>query len=229
MGLTYTNIQHEFRKNNELSCNEYVLLDMIYFLQTSPLSKIQGWCYMKRDTMADEIGISKQGILKMIDRLIISNFIERDEETKYLRTTRKWNLVYFNSGKQSVPTVNKVTESSKQSSPETSENNPTYNSTIEDNNKDNIKRKRFISPTINDIEIYVSDKYNASQLAASNFADKFFNHYQSKGWKVGSSKMEDWNAAINGVWKKTAEEFCLLYPKTTIDQAKRRTLNDKYE
>lgn len=137
MNLTYTTIQHNFRKENNLSCNEYVLLDMIYLLHTSPISKIQGWCYMKRETMADEIGISKQGLLNIIDRLIDSEFLIRDDETRYLKTTNKWNKVYFTGSKQSVPEVNEVFFLSKESVLTSPENFPTDNNTKLNNNINN--------------------------------------------------------------------------------------------
>jgi hypothetical protein len=105
MGLVYTTISHKFRKFHKLTCNEYVFADMIYKLSTSPLSKIKGWCYMSRPIMADEMGLSKQSILNLIDILIDKGFIERDEKTAYLRTTRAWNIVYFSDlgGKESLP------------------------------------------------------------------------------------------------------------------------------
>jgi predicted transcriptional regulator len=93
--LTYTNIQHEFRKLNDLSLTEYVLCDMIYHLHVKPTSKIPGWCYAKRTTLADEIGISRSGIHKIIVRLVQRNFLIKDDETKYLKTTQNWQEVYF--------------------------------------------------------------------------------------------------------------------------------------
>jgi len=36
-------------------------------------------------------------------------------------------------------------------------------------------------------------------------ADKFFNHYESNGWKVGQNKMKSWRPAMSG-WKTRWEE-----------------------
>ena len=30
------------------------------------------------------------------------------------------------------------------------------------------------------------------------YANRFYNFYESKGWKVGKEKMKDWKAAIRG-------------------------------
>jgi len=114
--LTYTNIQHQFRKSNNLSCTEYVFLDMVYHLHTKPFSKVQGWCYASKELLANEIGLTKRGILKMMEKLIDLGFLERDEKTKYLRTTEAWAMVYF-EGEQSTPVVNKVHSGGEQSSP----------------------------------------------------------------------------------------------------------------
>jgi biotin operon repressor len=138
MGLIFTNIQHRFRKANKLTCNEYVLADMIYQLSVSPLSKVKGWCYMSRPNMAEEIGISKQSILNLIEALIEKGFIIKDENTAYLKTSRKWNLVYFQdllAGKESLPPTGKesLPQAGKESLPD---NNNLDNTSLFDNKED---------------------------------------------------------------------------------------------
>lgn len=127
MGLVFTTIQHKFRKLNKLTCNEYVLADMIYKLSTSPLSEIKGWCYMSRPTMADEMGLSKQSILNLIDCLIEKGFIKKDEKTSYLKTTRAWDLVYFIDGVGKESLLAKGKESLPQKGKESLPNNNTLN------------------------------------------------------------------------------------------------------
>lgn len=100
--LTYTTIQHEFRKSHKLNYNEYVLLDMIYFLQTNPSSKVKGWCYSKKKTLAEEIGITRQGLNKLIASLCEKGFLVEDEKTRHLQTTDKWNVVYFQDQKRKL-------------------------------------------------------------------------------------------------------------------------------
>lgn len=144
--LAYTTIIHEFRRQNELSCLEYVLLDMIYHLQVSPRSAVKDWCYMKRETMAEEIGITKRGLLGMIDRLIESGFLIRNDETKFLKTTEKWFCVYFTDSEESSPKVKKVHPKSEESSPiKGEESSPLYNNIIiKDNYIDNTSSEKEI-------------------------------------------------------------------------------------
>jgi len=50
--------------------------------------------------------------------------------------------------------------------------------------------KRFTSPSILEIQNYISEKnYQVD-------AERFLNHYESNGWMVGKTKMKDWKAAI---------------------------------
>jgi len=103
MALTYTNIQHGFRKRNKLSLNEYVLCDMIYFLSNKIDSDVPGWCYMTRVNMAAEIGLSKRCVMNIINRLIEDRFLQKNANTGYLKTSKKWQKVYFFDGEKSAP------------------------------------------------------------------------------------------------------------------------------
>ena len=50
--------------------------------------------------------------------------------------------------------------------------------------------KRFVKPSVKDIKAYCTE-------ASINIdAQRFFDFYESKGWKVGSSPMKDWKAAV---------------------------------
>ena len=60
------------------------------------------------------------------------------------------------------------------------------------------KTTRFIKPEVTDIALYMTERnWNDVDLSA----DRFFNHYESKGWKVGKSAMKDWKAAVR-TWEK---------------------------
>lgn len=189
MSLIYTNIQHDFRKRNGLSCNEYVLCDMIFFLSSKETSNVPGWCYMSRNVMADDIGLSKQGLLNMIDRLIDEGLLIRNEQTKFLKTSEKWQVVYFTDGKQSLPLDGKQTilEGGKQTLP----NNNTINNNKEDK-KDNPaqklekikKRKDKFFADLLEWKSKNTDKYPAKMLQA------FFD-YWSEVNKNGSKMRYD--------------------------------------
>lgn len=65
---------------------------------------------------------------------------------------------------------------------------------------------RFTKPTINEISIYLSEKYpTANKNAINTFAEKFWNHYENNGWKVGKNKMKKWKLAFTS-WSETIQK-----------------------
>ena len=68
------------------------------------------------------------------------------------------------------------------------------------------KSKRFIKPTVEEIKLYCQERKNTVN------ADKFFDFYESKGWKVGNQPMKDWKAAVR-TWERSATQKSSLYDK----------------
>ena len=58
------------------------------------------------------------------------------------------------------------------------------------------KATRFITPTIDEIKTFLNDQ--EYETDTDRYAVRFYNFYESKGWKVGKEKMKDWKAAIRG-------------------------------
>lgn len=52
------------------------------------------------------------------------------------------------------------------------------------------KNQRFKKPTVQEISEYCQERQNAID------AQRFFDFYESKGWKVGNQPMKDWKAAV---------------------------------
>ncbi len=59
----------------------------------------------------------------------------------------------------------------------------------------NPKRKRFVKPTLSEIEQYCIERNNNVN------AEQFFDYYESNGWKVGKNSMKDWKATIR-TWER---------------------------
>lgn len=55
---------------------------------------------------------------------------------------------------------------------------------------DKKERARFVPPTVDEVALYAAEK----GLAVD--AQRFVDFYASKGWRVGSSPMKDWRAAL---------------------------------
>ncbi|HRT13953.1 MAG TPA: hypothetical protein P5134_05025 [Bacteroidales bacterium] len=62
--------------------------------------------------------------------------------------------------------------------------------------RDKNKATRFITPTIDEIKTFLNDQ--EYETDTDWYANRFYNFYESKGWKVGKEKMKDWKAAIRG-------------------------------
>jgi len=56
--------------------------------------------------------------------------------------------------------------------------------------KENIKRKNFVKPTIDEINKYCLERNNGIN------ANAFYDFYESKNWYVGKNKMKDWKACV---------------------------------
>lgn len=63
--------------------------------------------------------------------------------------------------------------------------------------KDTVPQRvtRFQKPTIDEIRVYCSERNNGIN------AESFYDFYESKGWKVGSSPMKDWKSAVRN-WER---------------------------
>lgn len=60
---------------------------------------------------------------------------------------------------------------------------------LEEKKKPEEKKKKFVKPSIQEIQNYISENHYSFS------AEKFFNYYESKGWLIGKSPMKDWKAA----------------------------------
>lgn len=63
-------------------------------------------------------------------------------------------------------------------------------------NKSPTKAKRFVKPTLSEIEQYCIERNNNVNAA------QFYDYYESNGWKVGKNSMKDWKAAVR-TWERS--------------------------
>ena len=56
-------------------------------------------------------------------------------------------------------------------------------------------KKNFIKPSLKEIQDYCTERKNTVS------AIKFYNFYESKGWKVGKSPMKNWKACVH-TWEE---------------------------
>lgn len=61
------------------------------------------------------------------------------------------------------------------------------------------KSRRFVPPTIEEVKAYCEERGNGVS------AEQFCSFYESKGWKVGNSKMSDWKACVR-TWERRSTD-----------------------
>jgi hypothetical protein len=61
--------------------------------------------------------------------------------------------------------------------------------------RDMPKRTRFVPPTVEQVAAYVAERRSSVD------AQRFVDHYTSKGWVVGKSPMKDWQASVR-TWER---------------------------
>ena len=88
------------------------------------------------------------------------------------------------------------------------------------------KRKRFVKPTISDIEQYCSEKN------ISINAQQFIDYYESNGWKVGRNSMKDWQATVrrwasnNYGKKKSNKDYAINVVKEVMEEYRNEQQRD---
>lgn len=88
--LRFTLILHDIRGELGLNLVRYCIADSIYHLSNNPDSKVKGWCYASKQHIAKFLGITVRTVFSNVNWLIKEGLVEKDEETKYLKTTKKW-------------------------------------------------------------------------------------------------------------------------------------------
>jgi len=83
----YAHLEYEVLHKLEISINEYWLLDMVYQLSRD------GWCYKSLVNIAQDMRITKNGVVKMRDRLVARKLLIKNKKG-HLKTGVAYNSVY---------------------------------------------------------------------------------------------------------------------------------------
>lgn len=142
--ISYTTINHVARKELGLSWLEYGLADLVYNLSNNPKSDYPTWCYASKQFLATNLGVTKQSIHSLINKLINKKILERHPETKHLKITIDWyTTVIIKGSKDALPAVKEIDTNSKESLPQDSKET-LHNKEIvnKDKNKDQEKESK---------------------------------------------------------------------------------------
>jgi len=112
---------------------------------------------------------------------------------------------YENGSKGGRPKKQKETKEKPKNNLKETETKANVNDNVNNNDNDNVKR--FIKPTLEQIK---KEYPNLDAL-------RFYNYYESNGWRVGRNPMKDWKAAARN-W--------LSKDKPLVSKPKIATLDD---
>lgn len=89
--LTFTTIEEAARKELGISRDEYALCNYVQTWSAHPKNRQPGYCDRTRQQMAEFVGITERGLLKMLDKMESLGLVERYSPTKFLhRITQHW-------------------------------------------------------------------------------------------------------------------------------------------
>lgn len=86
----FAHLQYKVLHELEITINEYWYLDMVYQLSRG------GWCYKSLDNIAQDMRLTKNGVVKIRDRLTERGFIVKGRANR-VKTSVKYNSVYFSN------------------------------------------------------------------------------------------------------------------------------------
>ena len=162
--LRFTLILHDIRIKLGLSLIKYCIADSIYHLSNNPDSKVKGWCFASKQYIADFLGVkSVRTIFNNIKDLVEDGFLEKDKETKYLRTTKKWyeEVVLMKAKKEYAEIaqpMQKLHTPSAKIAQSSRAKNAQYNNTTDKNTN------RYRTPA-QEMKLFLTDEKYPKQLA----------------------------------------------------------------
>lgn len=80
------------------------------------------------------------------------------------------------------------------------------------------KTKKFIKPTVEEIRAYCQERNNNVD------PERFYDFYESKGWKVGNQGMKDWKSAVR-TWERRSDDKPQEKPPDKLNMS--QTVYDK--
>lgn len=138
-------------------------------------------------------GIIEQTTSRLINIITIKKYLTIEQQNEQ-QNLLEINELDINS---TIDAEHQIEQQNEQLTRRKEKKDNNNNKEISDTNVSNIKKaKRFVKPTVEQIDEYV--KQNGYHIDA----EAFFNYYESKGWVVGKSPMKNWQAAVR-TWEKT--------------------------
>ena len=176
--------------------------------EITALCNEKGFCWAMNEYFAELYSVSKVSVSKWVGNLRDCGYIEvqmqykegtKQISNRYIRlaTPLKENLGTLTK-KSLIPSPRKVKDPIKEKFKDNTTVNNTFNNTVGETSSPELPKKKVVSkvirfkePTLEEVSDYCRKERN-NTIDAQNFID----FYTSKGWKVGNTKMKDWQASV---------------------------------
>ncbi|MCK5609357.1 hypothetical protein KAR91_46215, partial [Candidatus Pacearchaeota archaeon] len=140
-------------------------------------------------------GLTQQNTRTFLKLLERDQMINKQTTSKLTKITiLKYDSYQLNQQAEEAETNNQTTNDQQTS------NNPVTTDKKEEKEENNKKEKKVsIPPEFQDVVNYCNERNKGVN------PQKWFDHYQAKGWLIGKTKMKDWEAAVR-TWEKDTNE-----------------------
>lgn len=166
------------------------------YLLTNERTKQCGIYEISKKQIAFEIGYSIDKVSKLLAYFIKSGKILYSETTKEI-ALKNW-IKYNGSTSPKVVSCIKSELCNVKDRVLIEYVNGMYTSSQQEQEQEEEKEeeqdKKFVKPSIIEIASYMHEK------GMNNVSERFYNFYESKGWRIGKNPMQNWKACVM-TWK----------------------------
>jgi len=169
----------------------------IMYGEITALSNQKGYCYASNTYFSKLYDCTPQAISKWIKQLENAGHVRIEYVGQQGIMQRRVSITvdrYQHELRGVSTTVEGVST--------TVEHNNTSNNNTSSNKR---ARARFQPPTLEEVYFYFLEKTEKENFARRE-AEKFWNYYESNGWKVGRNKMKSWPHAAGG-WLSRCDDY----------------------
>ena len=182
-------------ERKDLSDSEKIMLVVL-----GSLSQQHGYCFATNATLASLLGWSIDKIKKNLRTIAAKGFIKIRIEDGNRR-----EISMSEEGVQNYPPLhnresNRTSNRGGRTSADGIEQFDSDGEPVNPPQKKQSGGGRFIPPTLQECELYFQAQGYPQE------ASKFFNYYDSNGWRVGKNKMQKWKSAAAG-WISRSNDY----------------------
>ena len=171
---------------------ELSALDKVIFAEIDSLDTEESHCFASNEYLAEFCNCSVRSASASIQLLIAKGYIgmvsfdgrRRVLQSRLAKSARQTSKT-CTADEQNLPAIN-------------IDDNPSIekeNTSLSGCTKEN-RRQTFVKPTLEEVRAYCLERKNRVN------AEKFWDYYNSNGWRVGKNPMKDWKAAVR-TWEQS--------------------------